>query len=540
MSKEMKGQHGMRTRGLYIGNTALHLSRKEVEGDTVEIGGEAYYCIRNYDHMPSFFMNIVSSSDLWLFISSTGGLSAGRSNADSALFPYYTDDRISENNLNTGPVAIFHVGRGKRTYLWEPFSERYTGLYRVERNLYKNVMGDKLIFEEVNLDLKLSYRYAWRSSEKYGLVKTARLANRSRIPCRLTLLDGLQNLLPAGTTTLIQDTFSNLLNAYKRAELDAATGLGIFALSATMSDRAEPSEALKATVVWQVGLGRVRHLLCSEQVDAFRQGAGIVPETDVRGRRGAYLVQARLDLDGGEEREWSCVADVGRDHLNLASLLRFLKSGSRPVTAALEADIRAGTENLRAIVATADGLQQCGSAAKSAHHLSNVLFNTMRGGIFADQYRLQKKDLLDFISVRNRLMFQRFHQFFDGLPSVLTIQDLLARAAGTGSPDVERLCYEYLPLTFGRRHGDPTRPWNRFAINLKQSDGSRMLDYQGNWRDIFQNWEPLSWSFPEFTESMICKFLNATTADGYNPYRITRAGIDWEMPAPHDPWANIG
>jgi hypothetical protein len=34
--------------------------------------------------------------------------------------------------------------------------------------------------------------------------------------------------------------------------------------------------------------------------------------------------------------------------------------------------------------------------------------------------------------------------------------------------------------------------------------------------------------------------VNASTADGYNPYRITKAGIDWEKPDPSDPWANIG
>ncbi len=28
--------------------------------------------------------------------------------------------------------------------------------------------------------------------------------------------------------------------------------------------------------------------------------------------------------------------------------------------------------------------------------------------------------------------------------------------------------------------------------------------------------------------------------DGYNPYRITRAGINWEIPEPGNPWANIG
>jgi hypothetical protein len=39
---------------------------------------------------------------------------------------------------------------------------------------------------------------------------------------------------------------------------------------------------------------------------------------------------------------------------------------------------------------------------------------------------------------------------------------------------------------------------------------------------------------------MICTFVNATTVDGYNPYRVTRGGIEWETPTPGDPWANIG
>ena len=64
--------------------------------------------------------------------------------------------------------------------------------------------------------------------------------------------------------------------------------------------------------------------------------------------------------------------------------------------------------------------------------------------------------------------------------------------------------------------------------------------YEGNWRDIFQNWEALAYSYPEFIEGMIGTFLNATTADGYNPYRVTRSGIDWEIPEPSNPWANIG
>ena len=105
---------------------------------------------------------------------------------------------------------------------------------------------------------------------------------------------------------------------------------------------------------------------------------------------------------------------------------------------------------------------------------------------------------------------------------------------------MERLCNEYLPLTFSRRHGDPSRPWNRFAITGKGPDGRRVLNYEGNWRDIFQNWEALAVSFPSFVSSMVSKFLNASTVDGYNPYLVTRDGLDWEVHDPNDPWSHIG
>jgi hypothetical protein len=75
---------------------------------------------------------------------------------------------------------------------------------------------------------------------------------------------------------------------------------------------------------------------------------------------------------------------------------------------------------------------------------------------------------------------------------------------------------------------------------VKKPDGTRELTYEGNWRDIFQNWEPLAHCYPEFVESMICSFVCATTADGYNPYRVTRDGIEWEEPSPGSAWANIG
>ena len=62
------------------------------------------------------------------------------------------------------------------------------------------------------------------------------------------------------------------------------------------------------------------------------------------------------------------------------------------------------------------------------------------------------------------------------------------------------------------------------------------MAYEGNWRDIFQNWEAArGLSHPGWVDHFILKFVNATTLDGFNPYRITREGIDWEVPEPDNP-----
>ncbi len=536
-------------RALSIGDCAYRDGAGRVHGEYVSLFGEPYYRIQNYDRMDPFFMSIVSSSDHWLFISSTGGLTCGRRNADSALFPYDTDDKIAASSATAGHKAVLRVTpptggteylKGRRTYLWEPFSARYAGIYRVARNLYKNVCGDKLVFEETNHDLGLTYRYAWRTSDRYGFVKPAWLREESGQGCSVALVDGLQNLLPYGINVQTQRLFSNLLNAYKRSELEPQTGLGIFALSSGLTDLAEPSESLRATTAWQTGLDNARYLLSSDQLAAFERDGEIVQETDVRGRSGSYLAHGAFGLAPGAERSWHVVAEVNQDHRRIVSLVNALQGDPAALRAQLEEDIAKGTKDLVSIVARADGLQQTGDRLSTAHHFANTLFNVMRGGVLADNYTIHKADLLEFVRVRNRPVLDACQGFFEALPEDLEVNELLERAASVGSADLERLCYQYLPLTFSRRHGDPSRPWNQFSINVKRPDGTRALDYQGNWRDIFQNWEPLAYCFPEFVESMICTFVCATTADGYNPYRVTRDGIEWEKPSPGSAWANIG
>jgi hypothetical protein len=511
-----------------------------IMGEFVTLLGETYYRISSYDAMPPFFITVVSPSDHWLFVATTGGLSAGRINADHALFPYYTVDRITENADNTGGKTLFHVEQGGQINLWMPFADRLCSPYAIARALYKNITGTSLVFEEVNTDLGLVFRYAWRTSAAFGIVKTGWLINQNTHAVTVTITDGLQNVLPACVPAHTQNEFSALLDAYKRSELDPAAGLGVFSLSSRLTDLAEPSEALRANVVWQVGLNPDAYLLSAAQVDAIRAGHPARTALDIRGQRGAYFIHSTVEIMPNDERSWHLVADVSLDGAAVATLNRRLRMDRAGLAEAVESDLRASSAQLRRIVAGADGVQVSGDPLGTEHHFANVLFNVMRGGIFVDQYRIHKADFLDFIATHARALRDRHAGFFSALPDTITVQALKQTADAQDDADLIRLCYSYLPLTFSRRHGDPSRPWNRFSIHLKNADGSPRLHYEGNWRDIFQNWEALAYSFPEFIEGMLCVFLNATTIDGYNPYRITRDGIDWEVPEPSNPWANIG
>ncbi|MEM9260290.1 MAG: hypothetical protein AAGA62_11630, partial [Bacteroidota bacterium] len=356
----------------------------------------------------------------------------------------------------------------------------------------------------------------------------------------LSLIDGLQNIVPYGVGSELQNRSSNLVDAYKRNELDAGSGLGIFALSAIIVDKAEPSEALKANVAWSLGLEDPTYLLSSLQLDAFRAGESIQTETDIKGEKGAYFVHQTLELSAGAEQEWTIVANVNQHHAAVAKLIKEISSNDR-LYEHLEADINLGTKNLIGLSAAADGLQMTADDMRDTRHFSNVLFNIMRGGIFDNNYVIERGDFTNYLTKANQKVKKDHQHLLADLPEQTSLTAIKSLVASSSDPDFRRLCLEYLPLKFSRRHGDPSRPWNRFSINThSEVDGSKILDYEGNWRDIFQNWEALAHAYPDFMEGMIHKFLNATTFDGYNPYRVTKDGFDWETIEADDPWSYIG
>lgn len=530
----------MNKKSIHLGNTILKPANNEITGQFVEIENEKFYKISNVNLMPDFFMTIVSDSDHWMFLSSNGSLTAGRKNRDNALFPYYTDDKIHDYKGLTGSKTIFLIEKNEKTFLWEPFTNESEKVYSIRRNLYKSIFGNKIIFEELNTDLGISFKYGWYNSEKFGWIKKSAVTNESNTTVKVSILDGIRNILPYGVDYNFQNEYSNLLDAYKKNELVEGARLGLFMLSSIPVDRAEPSEALKTTTVWSHGLNdKTKILLSDKQLEGFKKGFGVEAEKDIRASRGAYYLHNELELEKGENQNWFLVAEVNQDSADVASLAHFLKTQIN-IEELVNIDILQGTSNLIQIVAKADGLQMGNEELCYARHFSNTLFNIMRGGIFTKNYMVDVTDFILFADQTNKEIKAQFNRELAQLPKLIEYSELVKWAKGFQNPELERICTGYFPLTFSRRHGDPSRPWNRFSIEIKNSDGTEKLSYQGNWRDIFQNWEALGISFPDFVEGMIGKFLNASTADGYNPYRITREGIDWESPNPDDPWAYIG
>ena len=146
--------------------------------------------------------------------------------------------------------------------------------------------------EEINHDLGLTFQYQWNSSDKFGFVKKSAVINNTDQIKKLIILDGIQNILPNGIGADMQNSFSNLVDAYKKSELEGP--LGIYALSAVIVDKPEPSEALKATTVWSTGIENATYLYISHVKGEFVGGCDIIVEMTLSGELDDLLIENKV------------------------------------------------------------------------------------------------------------------------------------------------------------------------------------------------------------------------------------------------------
>ncbi len=517
-----------------------------MRGGFVDDDGDSWYRIEGFDAQPPFFVALASDSDVWAFVSTAGSLAAGRRDAEGSFLPYETVDKIHLRWEHTGPRTWIRIlAADAPAQLWQPFAPRVEGGAGA-RSVWKNLSGTRLRLCEQHPSGRLVFEYEWSTAASLGLVRSVRL--RAPLgPVDVQVLDGVLNLVPPGVSVAQSATLSSLTTAYKWNEAAAGGRLGLFTLYAKLWDRAEPKESFEALVAWHAGLATAagpaglpvaRTLLSAHQVGEFCRTGLVVEETLTRGRAGAFLVNFEAQIDSGG-LAWHQVIDGPLSQVQAFELAQRLQAGGGTVGEIRDAVSR-NLAGLDELLARADGFQHGADPMAAAHHRANVLFNIMRGGVFADGTRFDRDELLAFLRRRNRPLAQALAGAIATWPQKFERAFALEQARTLGGPRAQRLLLGYLPLTFSRRHGDPSRPWNRFSIGVRDAAGKRVIGYEGNWRDIFQNWEALIPSQPEYLGSMLEAFLGAMTPDGYNPYRIGHGGIDWEVIEADNPWSYIG
>lgn len=497
--------------------------------------GREYVVIDGMESFDPFFLNIVSAGEQWFFCSSDGAPCAGRRSPESALFPYYTVDKIIDNWNNTGPwTAIASEGQ-----FWNPFRPSIAQPVPIKRRLLKSALGDELMFDEVHEELGIRVSYRWMLSDRFGFVRKVKISNEGNEARSMKLVDGLDNFLPSGIDSRMQLQYSCLADAYKMSELECDGRLLVHRLASGIVDAPIPLECLRATTVWTQGFEEAERFLCRRDAEKFLQGKSPAAPDRVRAKRGGLFLAGEMTLEPGETREWMMVAEIEQTQIEIAELRQSLADPDH-LCAGLESDLHEGRESLREVVASSDGFQQTADRDTALYHYYNVLCNVLRGGVPERGATFRKEQFLSYLEVHHGKLIELHGEALNGLSEVLERSQLLQLASSLGDADLIRLAEEYLPLVLSRRHGDPSRPWNRFDIRVKDEVGEAVHHFEGNWRDIFQNWEALAWSYPDFVDGFISKFLNASTIDGYNPYRITSKGIDWEAPDEDDPWVSIG
>jgi len=126
----------------------------------------------------------------------------------------------------------------------------------------------------------------------------------------------------------------------------------------------------------------------------------------------------------------------------------------------VEDDISLGTQRLIVLNGSSDGIQLTNDKFRDTRHFSNTLFNIMRGGIFDNNYQIEKRDFRNYILKANKKVARNNELIIDNLTDTFRLFELRELAYKSNDPNFRRLCLEYMPLRFSRRHGDPSRPWN--------------------------------------------------------------------------------
>ena len=153
-------------------------------------------------------------------------------------------------------------------------------------------------------------------------------------------------------------------------------------------------------------------------------------ETDIKGERGAYFIQNSFELAPHGRKDWMIVANLSQSIREVVRLKQELQS-PEALKGELLQDVEEGSKHLMALVAGSDGLQLTADRRRNIRHFANTMFNVMRGGIFDENYVIEREDFMAYIDRANHKVFFKKADVMANWPEKFDLS-FLARANETG------------------------------------------------------------------------------------------------------------
>jgi len=108
----------------------------------------------------------------------------------------------------------------------------------------------------------------------------------------------------------------------------------------------------------------------------------------------------------------------------------------------VEENINLGTRRLIEFNGSSDGLQLTADKLKDARHYSNTLFNIMRGGVFDNNYIIEKWDFKKYLKHANKNVYGAQQVVLDALADSFSIFELKHIDNSSHDMDFKRLSLE--------------------------------------------------------------------------------------------------
>ncbi len=292
-------------------------------------------------------MSLASDTDLWMFITSSGGLTAGRVDADGSLFPYVTATSSMTPITTPGRLTLIRVDAGTRARRrsGSPSATRAPSARRSSGTSTRTSSATAWSSRRSTTTSASPSATRWAGCDEFGWVRTATLENRgARAAARQRAGRAAQRpaVGRAAAPLSAGEQPRRRLQEERGGSRDRARHLRPDGRHHRPRRGARGPAGQHRLVLRP---GATSAVTCRSRPSPPSARAGSLRgESVLNGRRGNYLVttQPRARARTGAPAGTSS-ADVGRDHVQIVELRRRLREGE-DLAGRIEAGAPAGRQ----------------------------------------------------------------------------------------------------------------------------------------------------------------------------------------------------